>query len=154
MKYEDTDAFPGVHPALTRPQLEQVVQDLDVLLEVQCAGQLLRVDEDPVGVARRVLPLAEQHRAEAHRQVLARHLVHVLARRHQLQVVEERLQGHLRRTEGYRQKSRVMIRGCDGSTGRGRATLRNPLHRGTCGTVCISASDTHEGKGKNCPEEI
>lgn len=69
---------------LTWPELEQVVQDFDVFFEVQRAGQLLGVDEDSVGVAGRLLTLAEQHRAETHRQVLTRHLVHFLVGRHQL----------------------------------------------------------------------
>lgn len=55
-----------------------------MLLEVQRARQLLGVDEDSVGVAGRILTLAEQHGAETHRQVLTRHLVHLLIGRHQL----------------------------------------------------------------------
>lgn len=68
------------HP-LTWPELEKVVQDFDVFFEVQGAGQLLRVDEDPVAVAGSLLTLAEQHGAEAHRQVLTSHLVHFLVGR-------------------------------------------------------------------------
>lgn len=67
---------------LTWPELEQVVQDFDVFFEVQRAGQLLRVDEDSVGVARRLLALTEQHGAKAHRQVLTSHLVHFLVGRY------------------------------------------------------------------------
>lgn len=73
------------------------MQHLDVLLEVQRAGQLLRVDEHPVAVARGVLPLAQQHGAETHRQVLARHLVHFLVGCHQLEVVQEPPQRRLKR---------------------------------------------------------
>lgn len=53
-----------------------------MFFEVQRAGQLLRVDEDSVGVAGRLLTLAEQHRAETHCQVLTRHLVHFLVGRY------------------------------------------------------------------------
>lgn len=66
-----------------------------MLFEVEGAGQLLGVNEDSVGVARRLLTLAQQHRAETHRQVLTRHLVHFLVGRHQLQVVKKLPQSHL-----------------------------------------------------------
>lgn len=49
-----------------------------MFLEVQGAGQLLRVDEDPVAMTAGLLALAEQHGAEAHCQVLTRHLVDVV----------------------------------------------------------------------------
>lgn len=80
---------------VTWPELEQVMKDLDVLLEVQSAGQLLRVDEDPVPVTRRLLPLAEQNRTETHRQVLTGHLIDLVMGRHALQVIQELPQGHL-----------------------------------------------------------
>ena len=73
------------------------MEDLDVFLEVQGTGQLLGVDEDPVGVAGGLLPLAEQHRAEAHGQVLTRHLIHLLVRRHQLQMVQQLPECYLRK---------------------------------------------------------
>lgn len=43
----------------TWPELQQVVQNFNVLFEVQSARQLLRVDEDAVGVAGRLLTLAK-----------------------------------------------------------------------------------------------
>lgn len=80
---------------LTWPELEQVMKDLDVFLEVQSAGKLLGVDEDPVPVAGRLLSLAEQNRPETHRQVLTGHLIHLVMGRHALQVIQKLPQGRL-----------------------------------------------------------
>lgn len=85
----------SIEQSFTWPQLQQVVQDFNVLFEVQSAGQLLRVDEDPVGMGGRLLALAEQHRAETHGQVLTRHLVDFLVGCDKLQVVKKLLQCHL-----------------------------------------------------------
>ncbi len=71
------------------------MKDLDVFLEVQSAGQLLGVDEDPVPVAGRLLSLAEQNRPETHRQVLTGHFIHLVMGRHTLQVIQKLPQGRL-----------------------------------------------------------
>ena len=94
--------------SLTRPELQQVMQDFDVFFEVKRAGELLGVDEHSVGVAGRLLALAEQHRAETHRQVLTRHLVHFLAGRYQLKMVKKLLQCHLVHTNN--KHKRFLIR--------------------------------------------
>lgn len=71
------------------------MKDLDVFLEVQSAGQLLGVDEDPVPVAGRLLSLTEQNRPETHRQVLTGHFIHLVMGRHTLQVIQKLPQGRL-----------------------------------------------------------
>lgn len=81
--------------SLTWPELEQIMKDLDVFLEVQSAGQLLRVDKDPVPVAGRLLSLAEQNWPETHRQILTGHFIHLVVGRHTLQVIQKLPQGHL-----------------------------------------------------------
>lgn len=110
----DSTAVTQKKKRFTWPELQQVVQYFDVFFEVQSARQLLRVDENAVGVAGRLLTLAEQNWAETHGQVLARHLVHVLVGRHTLQVVEKRPQSHLRQTHTNTKKRHVitMISSC------------------------------------------
>lgn len=75
------------------------MKNLDVFLKIQSTCKFFGVGEDAVAVCGSLLPLAEQHRAEAHSQVLAGHLVHFVVRSHQLQMIQQHLQGCLSMTK-------------------------------------------------------
>lgn len=88
-------AEPGLLLRLTWPQLQQVMQRLDVALEIHRVGKLLpqtgalRCSPRPPSSSPGLLGRGEEDRAKAHCQVLVGHPVERAEGRHQAEVVQQ-----------------------------------------------------------------